>query len=80
MTGTNRDIIDVALSIIDRGNTSYLIHPGGGGRDALNASTDGRRYAVDRAAYFTGVPHNNANQKKKTKRKQAQASRRKNRG
>lgn len=45
------------------------------------------RYFIHSAATATrdlritwpGVPHNNANRKKKTKRKQAQASRRKNR-
>ena len=47
--------------------------------EAMNATTAINNEHYDRSARYSGVPHNNANRRKKSKRKQAQASRRNNR-
>lgn len=77
MTQTNKDICAEAMDAIDRGDTSYLIH----GREPLPPIQTARQ--EDRRSWGsplkTSLPHNNANRKKKSKRKQAQASRRNNR-
>ena len=56
---------------------TYFIHAGGGA--ATGHAPNERRYWGEPKRCYLGVPHNNADRKKKTKRKQAQASRRKNR-
>ena len=73
------------------GSHDHTLHSGGGtpdgpyfikGREQApiqSTRSEDRRYWGEPDCRHAGVPHNNANHKKKAKRKQAQASRRKNR-
>ena len=60
-----------------------LLHSGGGTPDGpymiKSRGLEDCRYWGEPTRGYSGVPHNNANRKKKAKRKQAQASRRNNR-
>ena len=62
---------------------TYFIHSGGGTPDGpymiKSRCLEDRRHWGEPERGYSGVPHNNANRKKKSKRKQAQVSRRKNR-